>query len=93
MPGLNLVRIYMYSGNTFDLISRSPAAKVYLLSQNNSAVRSQKAVLLTLQVSKYCLLDFHGRIVSSVPLIALIFFMTQCVFRLIEAFIIVAAKC
>ena len=33
MPGLNPVRIYMYYGNTFDLISRSPAAKVCLLSQ------------------------------------------------------------
>ena len=44
MPALNLVRICsdMYYGNTFNLISRSPAAKVGLLSQNNSAVHSQK---------------------------------------------------
>ena len=35
----------MYYSKTFDLISRSPAAKVCLLSQNNSAVRNQKAVL------------------------------------------------
>ena len=83
MPALNLVRICsdMYYGNTFDLISRSLAAKVGLLSQNNSAVHSQKAVLFTLQV--YCLLDFQGRIVIRVPLIALIFSMTKCVFRLI----------
>ena len=33
MPGLNLVRIYMYYANTFDLILLSPAAKVCLLSQ------------------------------------------------------------
>ena len=83
MLGLNLVRIYMYYGNTFDLISQSPAAKVCLLSQNNSAVQSQKKVLFTLQVGRYCHLDFHGRIVISIPLIALIFSMPQCVFRLI----------
>ena len=45
MPGLNLVRIYMYYGNTFDLIS--PATKVCLLSQSNSALQSQKANLFT----------------------------------------------
>ena len=83
MPGLNLVRIYMYYGNTFDFISQSPAAKVCLLSQNNSPVQSQKAVLFTLQVSRYCLLDFQGRIVIRIPLVALIFSMTQRVFRLI----------
>ena len=83
MPGLNLVRIYMYYGNIFDLISQLPATKVCLLSQNNSAVQCQKAVLFTLQVSRYCLLDFQGRIVIRIPLIALIFSMTQCVFRLI----------
>ena len=83
MPGLNLLRIYMYYGNTFDLISHSPATKVCLLSQNNSAVQSQKAVLFTLRVSRYCLLDFQGGIVIRMPLIALIFSMTQCVFRLI----------
>ena len=83
MPVLNLVRIYLYYGNTFDLISQSPATKVCLLSQNNSAVQSKKAVLFTLQVSRYCLLDFQGRIVIRIPLIALIFSMTQCVFRLI----------
>ena len=82
MPGLNLVRIYMYYGNTFDLISQSPATKVCLLSQRNTALQSQKAVLFTLQVSRYCLLDFQGRIVIRVPLIALIFSMTHCVFRL-----------
>ena len=81
MPGLNLVRVYMYYDNTFDLILLSPAAKVCLLS--NSAVQSQKTVLFTLQVSTYCLLDFQGIIVIRVPLIALIFSMTQCVFRLI----------
>ena len=63
MPGLNLVWIFMYYGNTFDLISQSPETKVSLLSQSNSAVQSQKAVLFTLQVSRYCLLDFQGRIV------------------------------
>ena len=73
--------MYMYYGNTFDFIS--PATKMCLLSQNNSAVQSQKAVLFTLQVSRYCLLDFQARIAIRVPLIALIFFMTQCVFRLI----------
>ena len=83
MPGLNLVRIYMYYGNTFDLISQSPATKVCVLSQNNSAVQSQKAVLFTLQVSRYCFLDFHGGIVIRIRLITLIFSMTQCVFRLI----------
>ena len=82
MPGLNLVRIYMYYGNTFDLISQSPATKVCLLSQSNTALQSQKAVLFTLQVSRYCLLDFQGRIVIRVPLKALIFSMTHCVFRL-----------
>ena len=80
MPGLILVRINMYYGNTFDYISRSPATKLCLLSQNNSAVQSQKDVLSTLQVSRYCLLDFQGRILTRVPLIALIFCMTQCVF-------------
>ena len=83
MPGLNLVRIYMYYGNTSDLTSQSPATKVCLLWQNNSAVQSQKAVLFTLQLSRYCLLDFQGRVVIRIPLIALIFSMTQCVFRLI----------
>ena len=83
MPRLNLVRIYMYYGNTFDLISQSPGTKVCLLSQNNSAVQSQKAVLFTLQVSRYSLLGFQGRIVIRIPLIALIFSMTQYVFRLI----------
>ena len=83
MPGLNLVRIYMYYGNTFDLISQSPATKVCLLSQSHSAVQSQKAVLFTLQVGRYCLLDFQGRIVIRIPLIALISYMTRCVFRLI----------
>ena len=73
----------MYYGNTFDLKSQSPANKVCLLSQNNSAVQSQKAVLFTIQVSRYCLLDFQGIIVIRIPLKALIFFMTQCVFRLI----------
>ena len=73
----------MYYGNTFDLILQSPATKVYLLSLNNSAVQSQKAVPFTLQVRRYCLLDFQGRIVIRVPLIALMFSMTQCVFRLI----------
>ena len=48
MPGLNLVRIYMYYGNTFDLISQSPATEVCLLSQSHSTVQSQKAVLFTL---------------------------------------------
>ena len=81
MPGVNLVRIYMHYGNTFDFIS--PATKVCLLSQNNSVVQSQKAVMFTLQVSLYCLLDFQGRIVIRVPLKALIFCMTQCVFMLI----------
>ena len=81
MPGLNLVRIYMYYGDTFDFISL--AIKVCLLSQNNYVVQSQKAVLFTLQVSRYCLSDFQGSIVIGVPLIALIFSMTQCVFRLI----------
>ena len=71
----------MYYGNTFDFIR--PATKVRLLSQNNSAVQSHKAVLFTLQVSRYCLFDFHGRIVIGVRLITLIFSMTQCVFRLI----------
>ena len=83
MPGLNLVRIYMYYGNTFDFISQSPATKVCLLSQSHSAMQSQKAVLYTLQVNKNCLLDFQGRIVIRIPLIALIFSMTQGVFRLI----------
>ena len=83
MPELNLVRIYMYYGNTFDLISQSPATKVCLLSQNNSAVQGQKAVMFILQVSRYCLLDFHGRIVIRLRLIALISSMTECVFRLI----------
>ena len=78
MPGLNLVRIYMPYCNTFDLISQSPATKVCLLSRNNSVEQSQKAVLFTLQVSRYCLLDFQGRIVIRIPLIALIFSMTQC---------------
>ena len=73
----------MYYGDTFDLKSQSPANKVCLLSQNNSAVQSQKAVLFTLQVSRYCLLDVQGRIVIRIPLKALIFSMTQCVFRLI----------
>ena len=82
MPGLNIVQIYMYYGNTVDLTSQSPAIKVCLLSQNNSAVQRQKAVPFTLQVSRYCLLDFQGRIVIRVPLIALIFSMTHCVFRL-----------
>ena len=68
----------MYYGNTFDLKSQSLANKVCLLSQNNSAVQSQKAVLFTLQVSR-CLLDFQGRIVIRIPLKALIFSMTQCV--------------
>ena len=68
----------MCYGNTFDLISQSPATKVCPLSQKDSAVQSQKAVLFTLQVSRYCLLDFQGRIVIRVPLIALIFSMTQC---------------
>ena len=72
----------MYYGNTFDLISQSPATKVCLLSQNNSAVQSQKAVLFILQISRYCLLDFKGRIVIRIPLKALIFSMTQCVLRL-----------
>ena len=61
MPGLNLVRIYMYFGNTFDFISQSPAAKVCLLSQSHSAVQSQKAVLFTLQVRRYCLFGFSGQ--------------------------------
>ena len=79
----------MYQGDTFDFLS--PATKVCLLSQNNSAVQSQNAVLFTLQVGRYGLLDFQYRIVIGVPLIALIFSMTQCVFRLI--LFIVAAKC
>ena len=57
----------MYYGNTFDFMSRSPATKVCLLSQNNSAVQSLKAVLFTLQVGRYCLLDFQGRIAMRVP--------------------------
>ena len=76
MPGLNLVQIYMHYGNTFVLISQSPATKVFLLSQNNSVVQSQKTVLFTLQVSRYCVLDFQGGIVIRIPLIALIFSMT-----------------
>ena len=36
---------------------------------------------------------FSGQNCDRVPLIALIFSMTQCVFRLIEAFNTVAAKC
>ena len=68
----------MYYGNKFDFISRSPAIKVCLLSQKNSAGPRQKAVLFTLQVSRYCLLDFQGRIVIRIPLIALISSMTQC---------------
>ena len=67
----------MFNGNTFDFIS--PATKVCLLSQNNYVVQ----VLFTLQVGRYCLFDFQGRIVIGVPLLALIFSMTQCVFRLI----------
>ena len=57
----------MYYGNTFDFIS--PATKVCLLSQNNSAEQSQKAVMFTLQlqVSRYCLSDFQGRFVIRVP--------------------------
>ena len=73
----------MYYGNTFDLISQSPATKVCLLSLNNFAVQSQKAGPFTLQVRRYCLLDVQGRIVIRVPLIALMFSMTQCVFSLI----------
>ena len=72
----------MYYGNTFDLKSQSPANKVCLLSQNNSAAQSQKAALFTIQVSRYCLLDFQG-IVIRIPLKALIVSMTQCVIRLI----------
>ena len=56
-------------------------------------MQCQKAVLFTLQVSRYCLLDFQGRIVIRVPMLALLFSMTQCVLRLIEAFITVASKC
>ena len=36
--------------------------------------------MFTLQVSIYCLLDFQGRIVIRVPLIALIFPIAQRVF-------------
>ena len=79
MPGLNLVR--MYYGNTFDLISRSPATKVCLLWQIILQCKVKRQFFL--QVSRYCLLDFQGRIVIRVPLLALIFPMTQCVFRLI----------
>ena len=61
MPGLNLLLIYMYYGNTFDYISWSPETKVCLLLQHNSAVHSQKIVLSTLQVSRYCLLEFQGK--------------------------------
>ena len=78
MPGLNLERIYMYYGNTFDIIS--PTTKVCLLSENHFAVQSKKAVMFTLQVRRYCLSDFQGRIVIRVSLIALIFSMTQSVF-------------
>ena len=46
-------------------------------------LKSQQALLFTLQVNRYCLSEFQGRIVILVPLIALIFFMTQRVFRLI----------
>ena len=42
MLELNLLRIYYYS-NTFHFISRSPATKNCLLSQNNFAVQSQKS--------------------------------------------------
>ena len=42
MPELNLLQIYYYS-NAFHFISRSPATKNCLLSQNNFAVQSQKA--------------------------------------------------
>ena len=63
------------------ILSRSSATKVCLLLQNNSAVQSQNAVLSSLQVSRYCLLDFHRRILIRVglPLIALIFHDTMCV--------------
>ena len=87
MPGLNLLLIYMYYGNTFDYISRSLATTVCLLSQHNSVVHSQKIVLSTLQVSRYCLLDFQDKILIRVPLIALIFSMTHmCVLAYLKVY-------
>ena len=43
-------------------------------------LKSQQALLFTLQVSRYCLSEFQGRIAILVPLIALIVFHdTTCV--------------
>ena len=47
MPGLKLVRIYMYYSNTFDLISLSPAAKVCLLLQFCRAKPKRSSVYFT----------------------------------------------
>ena len=86
MPGLNLVRIYMYYGNTFDLITSAVIVKQFCRSRtkDNSVYFTSKQIVP---------FGFSGQNCDRVPLISLIFPMTQCVFRLIEAFITVAAKC
>ena len=61
MPGLNLVRIYMYYSNAFDLISRSPATKVCLLLQINSALENLTAVLFTFTSRQILPFGFSGQ--------------------------------
>ena len=63
-------------GNTFDLISWSPATKVCLLSQNNSAVQSQKAlsVYFTSNIKEILPFEFAGKNCDPCTLNSLDFF-------------------